>query len=188
MDSQPSIETERLHLRPFRLSDAKDVQKIAGDIRISKTTLSVPHPYPDGVAEKWISSQPQHYQKGLGVVFAITLKSSNALIGCMSIEGISKEHSRGEAGYWIGCDYWNQGFATEALKAVVDFVFKTLQLNKVTSRHMSKNPQSGRVMIKAGMTQEGLLKDDCFRNGQFEDSVAYGILRKDYELLVGSGV
>jgi RimJ/RimL family protein N-acetyltransferase len=149
--TQPSIETQRLVLRPLRAADGQEVQRLAGDLRISKMTLSVPHPYPDGLAEEWISTHPHLYKEGRGVVFAVTLKDSNVLIGCIAIDGISKTHRRGEAGYWIGCNHWNNGYCTEALKALVDFGFNKMNLNKITSRHMAKNPQSGRVMLKAGM-------------------------------------
>jgi [ribosomal protein S5]-alanine N-acetyltransferase len=179
-NAQPTLSTDRLILRPFRLSDCKEVQRIAGDERIAKTTLSVPHPYPDGAAEEWIATHPKSYAHGEAVTFAIELKTSNALIGCISIAGISKTHKRGEVGYWIGTEFWNQGYCTEALRALIEFGFKELSLNKLTSRHMSKNPQSGKVMLKAGMKQEGVLRDDCFRYEQFEDSVVYGLVARDY--------
>jgi RimJ/RimL family protein N-acetyltransferase len=180
--TQPTLETARLILRPFELRDAKEVQRLAGDLRIAQMTLAVPHPYPDGEAESWIASHPNDFHQGVGIVFAIVLKSDQALIGAISITGISKTHRRGEAGYWIACDFWNQGYCTEALKTLIDYGFRELNLNKVTSRHMTKNPQSGRVMLKAGMKQEGLLKDDCFRYGRFEDSAVYGITREDFQL------
>ena len=176
---QSTLETSRLILRPLTLEDGPTIKQLAGDIRIAKTTLSVPHPYPDGLAEEWISTHPKTFQDGRGVVFGICMKSSKVLIGCISIDGISKTHQRGEVGYWIGCDYWNQGYCTEALKVLISFGFENMNLNKITSRHMAKNPASGKVMLKAGMKQEGLLKDDCFRYGQFEDSVVYGLLRRD---------
>jgi [ribosomal protein S5]-alanine N-acetyltransferase len=179
-NTQPTLSTDRLILRPFLVSDGKEVQRLAGDARIAEMTLAVPHPYPDGVAEEWIATHPQSFLNGEGVIFAITLKTTDTLIGCISIDGISKTHQRGEAGYWIGTEFWNQGYCTEALKALIEFGFKRMDLNKITSRHMSKNPQSGKVMLKAGMKQEGLLKDDCFRYGHFEDSVVYGILAHDY--------
>jgi len=177
--AQPSLETPRLLLRPLTLADGKEIQRLAGDIRIAKMTLSVPHPYPEGLAEEWIATHPDQFREGEGVVFGICLKAIGVLIGCISIEGISETHRRGEVGYWIGCDYWNQGYCTEALQALIEFGFRQMNLNKLTARHMAKNPQSGRVMLKAGMKQEGHFKDDCFRWGQFEDSVVYGLTRRD---------
>jgi len=180
MTAQPTLATERLLLRPFQPSDAKDVQRLAGDERIAMMTLSVPHPYPDGAAEEWIASHPKSFSTGESVTFAMTPRTEGRLIGCISLMGISKTHRRGEAGYWVGVDHWNQGFCTEALKAIIEFGFNHLSLSKITARHMSKNPQSGRVMIKAGMKQEGVLREDYFRQGCFEDSVVYGILAKDH--------
>ena len=179
-NTQATLSTDRLILRPFRISDGKEVQRLAGDERIAQTTLSVPHPYSDGAAEDWIATHPRSFSNGEGVTFAIALKTNHTFIGCISIMGISKTHRRGEAGYWIGAEFWNQGYCTEALKALIEFGFREMGLNKITSRHMPKNPQSGKVMLKAGMKQEGVLKDDCFRYGQFEDSVVYGILACDY--------
>jgi ribosomal-protein-alanine N-acetyltransferase len=180
MRAQPTLTTQRLLLRPFLPSDAKEVQRLAGDERIASMTLSVPHPYPNGAAEKWIASHPESYATDEGVTFAIALKTDVGLIGCISLMGISKTHRRAEAGYWIGVEYWNQGYCTEALKALITFGFAELALNKITARHMSKNPQSGRVMIKAGMKHEGVLRQDYFRGGRFEDSVVYGILAQEH--------
>ena len=74
MDPQPILETERLILRPFKISDAEKVQKLAGAKQIASTTLNIPHPYPDGAAEEWINSHKEKYESGKGAYFAITLK------------------------------------------------------------------------------------------------------------------
>lgn len=174
---QPTLTTERLTLRPFKLSDAADVQRLAGDVRVAKTTANIPHPYPDGAAEEWIATHAPAWTEGKGAPFAIIEKSSEQLIGCIGVLGISSLHLRGEAGYWIGFDYWGKGYCTEALKELIRYCFTELQLNKVTSRHIGSNPASGKVMRKAGMQQEGLLRQDFFRGGHFEDTLVYGILR-----------
>ena len=70
MDPQPTLETERLILRPFRLDDAKRVQLLAGRREIASTTLNVPHPYEDGMAEQWISTHESVFQAGRGVPFS----------------------------------------------------------------------------------------------------------------------
>jgi hypothetical protein len=102
MSQQPTIETERLILRPFELSDAKNVKRLAGDKAIASTTLNIPHPYEDGMAEKWIAKHQELFDAGQAVHFAITTKSNGKLVGAISLMDISERHSRADMGYWIG--------------------------------------------------------------------------------------
>ena len=81
---QETIHTERLILRPFTLTDAPQVKALAGDPKIYETTLFVPYPYEDGMAESWISTHQRCFYEGRGVVFAICL-SQGALIGAISL-------------------------------------------------------------------------------------------------------
>jgi len=176
----PVLETSRLILRPFSLDDAKDVQRLAGDPKIAATTLAVPHPYLDGLAEAWIQTHQKRFNDGHGADWAITLKSTRQLVGCMGLS-IFKDHHRAEIGYWIAADFWGQGICTEASRATVDFAFQKLNLNKITARHMSSNPASGKVMQKFGMIREGVLLQDLLKNGRFEDSVVYGLTLDQYK-------
>lgn len=81
----PYIETERLILRPFNLEDAKKVQGLAGDIEIAKTTLHIPHPYEDGMAEEWISRHVEEYERGISLTLAITDKKEKHFNWCHRI-------------------------------------------------------------------------------------------------------
>jgi ribosomal-protein-alanine N-acetyltransferase len=175
-DTRPTLETKRLILRPFYLSDASECQRLAGDKRIAQTTATIPHPYPDGAAESWIEEHSILHSKGTDAHFAVTLKSNKQLIGCVALNGISKTHGKGELGYWITVDLWNKGYCTEAAQAVVKYGFETLKLNKIVARHVDFNPSSGKVMQKIGMKKEGHLIKDMFRMGKFCDVELYGIL------------
>jgi [ribosomal protein S5]-alanine N-acetyltransferase len=179
-EKMKSLTTSRLNLRPFELADAPDVQRLAGDPRIAATTLNVPHPYPDGAAEKWISSHAQLFTDHQSIVYAITLKPDDQLIGCINFMAISKQHSRAEVGYWIGVDFWNNGYCTEALRALCNYGFKDLGLNKIVARHMANNMASGKVMTNVGMNKEGILKSDNYKNGKFVDAVIYGFTRDEF--------
>jgi RimJ/RimL family protein N-acetyltransferase len=141
--------------------------------------LTVPHPYEDGVAEEWIASHGPAYEKGERIVFALA-SPSLGLIGAMGLI-LDLPHQRAELGYWIGQPYWNQGYATEALEAVLKFGFETLKLNKLHARHMTRNPASGRVMQKVGMWYEGRQVQHIYKWGQFEDLECYALLREQYE-------
>lgn len=178
--TQPTLVTQRLTLRPFTLADAKRVQELAGHPLIAATTAAIPHPYPDGAAESWISNHSTWFSEGLAVTYAITLKSNDELIGCIDFLGISKTHQKAEVGYWIGIDHWGQGYCTEALQELIKYGFESLNLNKITSRHISTNPASGKVMRKAGMKKEGHFRKDMFKNGTFHDMEVYGLLKEDF--------
>lgn len=176
---QPTLETERLRLRPFRTADADDVQRLAGDRAIADTTLNIPHPYEDGLAEKWISNHRDWFECGEQAVFAVTLKPTGELIGAIGLR-ITPDDQRAELGYWIGKPYWGRGYCTEAAKAVLDFGFNQLDLNRVYAHHLSRNPASGRVMQKIGMTHEGHLRQHVKKWNVLEDLELYGRLKGDH--------
>ncbi|MCP4902369.1 MAG: GNAT family N-acetyltransferase [bacterium] len=172
----PRVETERLILRGFEKSDASDAQRLAGDRAIADTTAQIPHPYEDGMAEQWISSHAEDFSNGVAVHFAIELAVTNELIGAISLMNIDALHSRAELGYWVGKSYWNNGFCTEATRAVVQHAFDVLRLNRVYAQHLTRNPASGAVLVKAGMRREGLLRQHLCKWGVFEDVEVYAIL------------
>lgn len=178
-DEIPFLESKRLILRPFLLNDAPTVQTFAGNYKVAEMTATIPHPYLDGMAEAWIKTHLKSWQEQILLTLAMEEKNSQKLIGCISL-GFNQLHQRAELGYWIGEPYWNQGFCTEAGKCLVSFAFKKLNLRKITSSHMTKNPASGKVMQKIGMIQEGMLRQQFFRMGEFHDAVIYGLLKEEF--------
>jgi ribosomal-protein-alanine N-acetyltransferase len=171
---QELIRTERLILRPFTLTDAPQVKALAGDQRIYETTLCIPNPYEEGMAESWIATHQRCFYEGLGVVFAIC-QPDDGLIGAVSLSRASL-FNRGELGYWIGVSYWNRGYCTEAAKAIVEYGFQTLGYHKLSARHFVGNRASGRVLEKVGMTREGILQDDVMKDGRYITAELYGIV------------
>ncbi|RAV09195.1 GNAT family N-acetyltransferase [Paenibacillus contaminans] len=173
------FETQRLFLRFFELSDAKVVQELAGNEEVARTTLSIPYPYPDGAAEKWIETVRQSSEKGDSYAFAIIKKDDGALIGNMSM-GVSSKHKRAELAYWIGKPFWGQGYATEAARRIVQFGFEDLELNRIFAAAMTKNPGSYKVMTKIGMKEEGTFPQHVLKWGVYEDLVFYGMMQSEY--------
>jgi len=172
-----TLQTERLVLRPFELSDAADVQRLAGDREIASPTLNIPHPYGDGIAEAWIEGHRGAFEQ---VSRAVTLRSDGALIGAISLT-LRGKHDRAELGYWIGVPYWGQGYCTEAARAIVAYGFEVLGLHRICATHFARNPSSGRVMQKIGMTRESCLRHHIKKWDAFEDLVYYGLLREEWE-------
>lgn len=175
----PILTTKRLLLRPFDLSDSKQVQELANDKKIYDTTLLIPYPYPDGLAEKWIADHKEEFEKNSHIIWAITLIEDNKLIGAIGLN-LNPIFEKGEFGFWIGVDYWNNGYASEALSEIIRFGFEELRLNKIYAHHFANNPSSGKVMIKNGMKQEGYLREDIIKDYKYIDVVLYSILRNEY--------
>ncbi|CAG9621247.1 Putative ribosomal N-acetyltransferase YdaF [Sutcliffiella rhizosphaerae] len=173
------METENLILRRLQLDDAERVEELASDYELAKTTLYIPHPYPKGSAVDFIKKVWQGEETGL-VTFAIVEKESKSLIGVININQ-TLAFKRGELGYWIGRPYWGKGYGTEAAKAVMEYGFEELQLNKVFAGAFAENPGSWRIMEKIGMKHEGIWRQHGMRDGKFIDLTYYGLLREEYE-------
>lgn len=179
MTSQPQLRTERLLLRPFTLADAPLVQELAGNKAIASTTLNIPHPYPNGLAEKWISTHAPRFRDGRGAIYAITLPEVRQLIGSIGLV-VVPDHQRAELGYWLGQPYWNKGYTTEAARELLHYGFTELGLNRIYASHYGRNPASGRVMQKIGMEYEGTLRQHIAKWGRLEDMKLYGILKSEW--------
>lgn len=174
----PTLRTERLKLRHFQLTDARDVQRLAGPKEVAAGTF-LPHPYEDGTAEQWIANQEHDFDASKAVNFAVTLATDHTLVGSIGLE-IASAHRHARLGYWLGIPYWNRGYCTEAVRAVLDYGFVQLNLHRIYSPHFLGNAASGRVLQKVGMTYEGRMREHYIRFGQFVDVELYGMLTQDF--------
>lgn len=175
MDEQPSLQTERLLLRPFYASDAARVQSLAGNPRVAEMTNNIPHPYAEGEAENWIAAQPDDWERGTAAIFAICLRGSDDIIGAMGLMNICNGDA--ELGYWVGEPWWNNGYASEAADTVVGFGIAWCGLRRIHAHHLTRNPASGKVLKSAGLKRvhKGTLTG---RDGSAEEPAEF------YELIV----
>lgn len=180
MKAIPTLKTTRLTLRPFTLADAKDVQRLAGNEKIAATTLDIPHPYPDGVAEEWISLHQNLCEENKEIIWAITKIDNGELVGAIGFK-LRPEFNKAEFGFWVGVPYWNNGYASEALSAIIKYGFEEMKLNKIYAHHFVTNPASGKVMLKNGLKQEGYIREDILKDENYIDVIIYSILRSEYE-------
>lgn len=176
---RPELHTPRLRLRAFEPADAADVQRLAGDAAIADTTLNVPHPYEDGMAERWIATHEPEFRSGRLYNFAITEEKTDGLLGAIGLRRLESDDIA-ELGYWIGVPYWNRGYCTEAAVAVIAYAFFEVDFRRVQAHHLLRNPASGRVLAKAGMRREGVARQEFRGEGRREDIVLYGIDRTDW--------
>ena len=165
------IETERLTLRPPQPQDADEVQRLAGDFRIADVTRSIPQPYPPELAQQWIERCTQDWHDGKAASFVIIETGSGQLVGSITLKDIGRGEA--EVGYWIGVPYWSRGYASEACNALVEFAFRHLRLRRLHASHLARNPQSGRVLFKAGFRHLGLGHSECGCQGKLEPVELY---------------
>ena len=156
------------------------LSRLAGRREIADTTISIPHPYSEEQARQWIAGFADLFAQGKVVVFGMTLKREASLAGTIGLRDIDAEHSQAELGFWVAVEYWGQGYATEAARAVIGFGFGQLGLNRIYAHHMVRNPASGRVLTKVGMKPEGLLRQRVRKWGMFEDVVPLAMLREEW--------
>jgi ribosomal-protein-alanine N-acetyltransferase len=175
------LSTSRLLLRPLQLADADRMfLGWATDMEVVKYLSWKPHLSVDEtkrIISYWMSNypDPKFYIWGVQV-------KQGPLIGTISIHSIHDGFERGEVGYALAKPYWNQGYATEALQAIVDYAFGTVAFNRLEAHHSIYNPASGAVLIKAGFQHEGVLRQFYRSNDGFQDSSIYAILKKDWSL------
>jgi [ribosomal protein S5]-alanine N-acetyltransferase len=172
------IETERLILRKFNPSDALYMYKNwATDNEVCKFLSWNPHGdviETEHVVDEWINN----YEKTDYYNWAIELKDISEVIGQISIMHFDEKYSSCSVGYNISRSFWGKGIMTEALKAVINYLFKEVGINRIEARHNTLNPASGRVMQKSGMKLEGILRQvKVNKYGEFYDLAVYSILK-----------
>ena len=147
--SIPVLETKRLCLRAPRLGDAKTVATLANDRRIAENTARIPHPYKLSDAEGFISGANK---AGGEAVFLITLRDETIVGAC----GVVLQDETPELGFWLGVPHWGNGYATEALHAVIDYAFTDLEHEALQAGARVTNPASRRVLEKCGFQWTGV--------------------------------
>lgn len=184
-DLQPKhtqiLETERLLLRTFQLEDAPAIYGWASDEEVTRYLRFKTHTdlkESITIAEHWIKeySNPYFFQ------WAIVLKESLKTIGSIGIQILSFSDKRGELGYCLHKKWWNRGYTSEALKAVIHFGFTEVLFHRLEACHSVNNGASGKVMQKAGMRWEaGPLHHYYYSNQSgYQDVEMYALTRENY--------
>lgn len=175
------LQTEHLILRPFRLDDAEPMfRNWASDNEVTKF-LTWPAYKDVSVAVATLSDWVSKYSDRSFYQWAITLKNNiDEQIGSISIVNeIDDVIKDAEVGYCIGKQWWHQGITSEAMKAVIEFMFDKVGVNRVSARHDVLNPNSGKVMQKCGLRYEGTLRRAAKNNQGVCDICCYGILASE---------
>jgi ribosomal-protein-alanine N-acetyltransferase len=174
----PELLTERLRLRRIIASDVSAVLDLFGDERVVEFYDLARFTSPDQ-AEKMISQFDEMHAARKGIRWAITLRSEDRLIGTCGFNEWLKISRRGTLGYDLTPSHWNHGYMTEALRAVMDYGFKEMNLNRLEAYVMSGNLGSIQLLRKLGFQLEGVLRQRGFWKGAFHDLQLFASLRED---------
>lgn len=176
MTSLPTLETDRLRIRPYSQADIPELLPLIGTKEVAATTLRIAHPYTEKDAREFLEFANEPGK----VWLAITLRNDGRQIGGIGLR-IEEQHQHAELGYWLGAAYWRKGYATEAGRAMLRFGFEDLKLHRIFATHFKHNPASGSTLKKLGMRYEGCQREHLLKWGEFVDSEMYGILRSEWE-------
>lgn len=174
------VTTEDLILRPFQISDAPAMfQNWAQDPEVTKFLTWSPH---ESIAESLeICTEFAFDNQGFGTNWAIAEKTKpQEAIGSVNVVSRDEDIMACELGYCLTRKFWGRGYMSQAVKGAVDFLFREMDYNRIAARHDSNNPASGRVMEKAGMVREGVLRQAGKSNQGIGDMICYAILRSEW--------
>lgn len=175
-----TIHTQRLILRRFSLDDAQAMfDNWAKDERVTKYLTWRPHKSPEAtkqLLEIWCAAYKDP------TTYNWLMEYQGVPIGNISVVRMNEQSEWAELGYCMGYAYWNKGLMPEAAKAVINFLFAEVGLNRVGISHAVQNPASGRVAQKCGLTFEGT-KREYFKKttGEFLDMCDYAITRSEWK-------
>ncbi len=175
----PTLQTERLRLRPFTDADADDLFALQSDAYVLRYWDSPPWTDRTLVA-RFMAGCQQMAEDGSGARVAIERTADHAFIGWCTFNGWNLDFRSASLGYCLNQVAWGHGYATEAARALLQWAFDTLDLNRVQSETDTRNVASARVLEKLGFELEGTLREDCIVNGDVSDSWVYGLLRRDW--------
>jgi len=175
----PGIETERLILRALNEDDVNDVFEYARVPEVAGFVMWDVHKSPDD-SLSFINFAKDQFRSGSSIIWGLEVKNDHKLIGTIDIRGLSSSNSCGEIGYVISEKYWNKGYSTEALKAVLEFGFSKLKFNRLEAHCEEENKASWHVMEKAGMKYEGTLRQKAFFKDKFRSMKMYSLLYSEW--------
>lgn len=175
------LETNRLVLRRFEANDAQPMfDNWASDPAVTAFMTWPPHESQDvtrSVLDSWIADYPRDdfYQ------WAIVLRDLAQPVGSISVVSVDEAVESLEIGYCIGRRWWRQGVTSEALQAVIDYLFGEVGALRLCAKHDTRNPNSGRVMRHCGMAYAGTLRQAGRSMSDIGDLCVYDLLRKEWE-------
>jgi RimJ/RimL family protein N-acetyltransferase len=169
------IKADKFILRPFLLSDIDSLLKYANNKKVADNlTDAFPHPYTKKDAESFLE-RFMHDDP----LKAFAIEINKEACGAISVSPQTDIHRKNaEMGYWLAEPYWGKGIIAEAVKLIIDYGFKTFDINRIFASPFSTNIASQHVLEKAGMKLEARFEKTVIKNGNYLDELDYAIRKK----------
>ncbi len=181
----PTISTTRLSLRKISQQDVDHFFEVFSNPQVMRY-WSTP-PLPDkAAASKQIAEIQALFARRQMLKWGIAFKDNDQLIGSVTLFQPDFTHRRVELGYALGRAYWGQGYMQEALRAVLNYAFETLNFHRIEADVDPRNDASVRTLERLGFQREGYLRERWQVNGEIQDAYFYGLLRPDWDILNNS--
>lgn len=174
----PSLETDRTLLRQLRREDEQDIFSYGSDEEVSRYTAWPAHRTMEDT-RLYLSRVLDKYSNNTVAPWGIEDKQTGQIIGTAGFMAWNLHHSKAEIGFALSRKYWNRGYMTEVIREIISFGFKSMQLVRIEASCLPENTGSARVMEKAGMHFEGILRKTMFVKGSYEDLKMYSIIVDD---------
>jgi ribosomal-protein-alanine N-acetyltransferase len=175
----PTLQTARLRLRPFTGADADALFAMHSNAYVLRYWDAPPWSDRER-ADRFVAACEDMAADGSGARLALDGGADGEFLGWCSLTRWNPQHRSASMGYCLPEGAWGHGYATEAARAVLQWAFDTLDLNRVQAETDTRNVASARVLEKLGFVREGTLREDCVVNGEVSDSWVYGLLRREW--------
>ena len=172
----PTLHTNRLELRKIHPVDIHEIfaglsdQRVIQYYGVSFETLTQTEEQMDWYESLW--------KDRTGIWWGICQKGEQQLIGACGFNNYEEDQQKAELGYWLIPEYWGRGFASEALKAIVEFGFEQMQLHRIEAFVEEGNKVSGRILEKFQFIHEGTMRNCEYKNGRFISLMIYALLKE----------
>lgn len=184
-DTFPILHTDRLDLVEIKQDHLADIFKLFGDNRVTQfynvVTLAN-----EEEGQKFIDWFRNRFTDKAGIRWGISLKGHDNIIGTIGFNNFTKRH-RANIGYDLQADFWNKGYLTEALKTVIEFGFKQLDINRIEAEVMQGNVASEKILTKTGFKNEGVLRQWMYWNDKHYDMTMFSLLQSDFMATANNG-
>jgi RimJ/RimL family protein N-acetyltransferase len=177
----PTLLTERLALRWLTPADVPALHEVFSDADVTRY-WSRPPLADRAAAAALLAEIHELFAKRALFQWGIARRSDDLVVGTCTLAGLANEHRRAELGFALGRQHWGNGYAAEALPALVGFAFEELGLHRLEADVDPRNHASTRALERLGFQREGYLRERYHMNGEIQDAVLYGLLHRDWNV------